>query len=160
MTTRWNLPSQGMPDSLTRKAASARRSCGSSSAALRRAWSYCSRISAKCPAPALRSSEGRMRAAFNSSMAWWAGDRDIQTAVVEHESGPAGANERENHDIALATLKSLDGIDGDPGTGQHLTQQDDLSTEGRNNTDGFGIDAAIPREGLHELDNCPRFIRV
>ncbi len=25
-----------------------------------------------------------------------AGDRDIQTAVVEHESGPAGANEREN----------------------------------------------------------------
>src|SRR6266571_2492048 len=89
-----------------------------------------------------------------------AGDRDIQTAVVEHESGPAGANERENHDIALATLKSLDGIDGDPGTRQHLTQQDDLSTEWRNNTDGFGIDAAIPREGPHELDNCPRFIRV
>src|SRR5437899_11062973 len=89
-----------------------------------------------------------------------AGDRDIQTAVVEHESGPAGANEGENHDIAFATLESLDGIDSDSRTRQHLTQQDDLSTEWRNNTDGFGIDAAIPREARHEHANCPRRIQV
>ena len=58
-----------------------------------------------------------------------AGDGNIQTPIVENKAGAARADERQYHDIALAALEPLHGIDRYPGPGEHLAQQHDLRTE-------------------------------
>jgi len=89
-----------------------------------------------------------------------AGDGNIQTPIVKHEAGAAGTDEREDHDIALASLESFDCVDRNACAGEHLAKQNNLGAERGHYPDRLGINGGIARQRSDQIDNHSRFVDI